>query len=259
MVVILPADALAGRKALVVGADSGIGLATARAYAVAGADVMMGGLDVAQGEANAAEIARDSGRTVAFHHVDVRKETQVADFVAAAIARLGGFDIAFNNAGIEGPSAPVQGIAIEDFDTLIAINLRGVWLGMKHQIPHLIARGGGAIVNTSSTAGVKAIPNVSIYTATKHAIIGLTKAAALELGPSNIRVNAIAPGPVETGLLRRMAAGRGNTTEMMEARLPLRRISAPEEIAASVVWLSSDAASYVTGSVLFADGGLTAT
>jgi len=259
---ILPADParpLLGKAALVVGADSGIGLATARAFAKAGAHVVMAGLREREGVDHAAAIAADTGHPASFVRVDVREEADVAAMVAAAVAHLGGLDIAFNNAGIEGPAGPIQDLRSEDFDALLAINLRGAWLGMKHQIPHLIARGGGVIVNTSSTAGTKAIPNVAIYTATKHAIIGLTKAAALELAPSGIRVNAIAPGPVDTGLLRRMVAGRNGTLESVKARTPLGRIADADEIAGTVTWLVSDAAANLTGTVLFSDGGLTAT
>lgn len=249
-----PARPLLGKAALVVGADSGIGLATAHAFSRAGARVVMAGLREKEGADHAAGIAGAS-----FVRADVRDEADVAAMVAIAVERLGGLDIAFNNAGIEGPAGPVQDLRTEDFDALLAINLRGAWLGMKYQIPHLIARGGGAIVNTSSTAGVKAIPNVAIYTATKHAIIGLTKAAALELAPSGIRVNAIAPGPVDTGLLRRMVAGRQGTLESVKARTPLGRIADADEIAGTVTWLASDAAANLTGTVLFSDGGLTAT
>ena len=138
----------------------------------------------------------------------------------------------------------------------MGVNLKGVWLGMKYQIPHMLAQGGGAIVNTASSAGVRAIANIAVYSATKHGVIGLTRAAALEVARSNIRINAVAPGSVDTGLLHRMIDGKIELSIIAE-QVPMGRISQPQEIAKTILWLCSDAASYVTAQVIVADGGLT--
>jgi NAD(P)-dependent dehydrogenase (short-subunit alcohol dehydrogenase family) len=251
------AYSLKNRRALVVGADSGIGLASARAIAGAGANLVMAGLDPDQGARNAVEIAERAGVEVAFLPVDVRQEDQVAAMVDEAARRLGGLDIAMNNAGIPGVSGAVQDIAAADFDNLFAINVRGAWLCMKYEIPHLLRAGKGAIVNLASTAALKGLPFAGPYAATKHAVAGLTKSAALELAPHNIRVNAIAPGPVNTGLLATMRVGRseagGKATQP-----PMGRISEPEEMTGAVVWLASDASSFVTGALISIDGGVMA-
>ena len=162
-----------------------------------------------------------------------------------------------NNAGIEGRFGPVHAATSEEFDRIIAVNLKGIWLGLKYEVPHMLEHGGGAIVNTASCAGIVGIANVGIYTASKHGVVGLTKAAALELARSHIRVNAVAPGPVDTGLLHRMLAGNIDVATIAEGN-PMGRVSAPEEIAEGIVWLCSDAASYVTGHTLAIDGGMTA-
>jgi NAD(P)-dependent dehydrogenase (short-subunit alcohol dehydrogenase family) len=150
----------------------------------------------------------------------------------------------------------VQDATSEDFDHVIGVNLKGIWHGLKVQIPHMLARGGGSIVNTASSAGVTGIANVALYTASKHAVVGLTKATALELAKANIRVNAVAPGPVNTGLLQRMIAGQIDIAKIAAA-VPMGRVSEPVETARAIVWLCSDAASYVTGHTLVVDGGLT--
>jgi NAD(P)-dependent dehydrogenase (short-subunit alcohol dehydrogenase family) len=248
---------LKGRRALVVGADSGIGLASARAIAKAGARLVMAGLDPDQGARNAAEIAGQAGTEVAFLPVDVRLEDQVAAMVEEAVRRLGGLDIAMNNAGVPGASGPIQSIAAADFDSLFAINVRGAWLCMKYEIPHLLQAGKGSIVNLASTAALKGLPYAAPYAATKHAVAGLTKSAALELAPHNIRVNAIAPGPVNTGLLVQMRADRSEVGGKA-THPPMGRISEPEEMTGAVVWLASDASSFVTGALISIDGGVMA-
>jgi len=203
------------------------------------------------------EARKQGARDIEFLEIDVRHATEVRKLVEKAAAQLGRIEIAINNAGTETRLVPVQETTEDEFYRVIDINLKGVWLGLKYQIPHMLAHGGGAIVNTSSTAGVTGIANIALYTATKHAIVGLTRAVALELAKSNIRVNAIAPGPVQTGLLSRMVAGKV-PIDAIAAQVPMGRICAPEEIAEAIIWLASDAASYVTGHTLLADGGLTA-
>lgn len=249
---------LANKTALVVGADTGIGLASARALAAAGASVVMAGLDAEAGDKLAASIAHEYKTNVSFVKVDVREEAQMAALIKTAVERLGRIDIALNNAGIEGPTGPVQDMSVADFDNMMAINVRGVWLGMKYQIPVMLEQGVGSIINMASTAGLKAIPNVAIYGTTKHAIVGLTKSAAIELAKKNIRVNAIAPGPVDTGLFNRMAAGRKETIESVRLRVPMARVSEPDEIANAVVWLGSDATLFMTGAIVSIDGGVVA-
>jgi NAD(P)-dependent dehydrogenase (short-subunit alcohol dehydrogenase family) len=176
--------------------------------------------------------------------------------VSRAAERFGRIHAAVNNAGIEGRFGPVQDLTESDFDRIISVNLKGIWLGLKYEIPHMLAHGGGAIVNTSSSAGVTGIANVAVYTASKHGVVGLTKATALELAQSKIRVNAIAPGPVNTGLLKRMVGGHIDLSVIAD-HVPMRRISEPEESAQAILWLCSDAASFITGHTLVVDGGLT--
>jgi NAD(P)-dependent dehydrogenase (short-subunit alcohol dehydrogenase family) len=250
-----PSD-LSGRTALVIGGTTGIGRAAVLAFAQAGANVVIAGLGVEDGRQTEAQ-ARQIGKAAEFLETDVRREADIERLMAFAAERFGRIHAAVNNAGIEGRFAPLQETTADDFDAIVGTNLRGVWLGLKHQIRHMLAHGGGAIVNTSSMAGVVGIPNIAIYGASKHGIIGLTKAAALELGRSNIRVNAIAPGAVDTGLLHRMVAGHVDV-DAIAASVPMGRIAQPAEIAQAIVWMCSDAASYLTGHTLCVDGGLTA-
>jgi NAD(P)-dependent dehydrogenase (short-subunit alcohol dehydrogenase family) len=194
---------------------------------------------------------------VAFMEIDVRRESDIRAVIELATNRFKRIEIAINNAGVETRLGPVQESSDEEFERIMGVNVRGTWLGLKHEIRHMLQHGGGSIVNTSSTAGVAGIAGVALYTASKHAIVGLTKSAALELASSNIRVNAVAPGPVRTGLLSRMLDGKVSI-EQIAARVPMARVSEPSEIAEAIVWLASEAASYVTGHTLIVDGGLTA-
>jgi NAD(P)-dependent dehydrogenase (short-subunit alcohol dehydrogenase family) len=244
-----------GKAALVIGGTSGIGWATARAFARAGAKVAVCGLAPDPAPEFERELREAGAPDAMFLPLDVRSAPAVECAVAAVVDRFGSFQIAVNNAGIEGPFGSLETLEPDDFDQLVSVNLRGVWCGMKYEILHMTGRG-GVIVNTSSTAGVKSIPNVSVYSATKHGIIGLTKGAALEQAANGIRVNAVAPGPVETGLLSRMVAGHIALDDIAKA-VPLGRISSPDEIAGAILWLASDAAAFVTGETLVIDGGMT--
>ncbi len=252
-----PIADLAGRGVLVIGATTGIGSATVLAAAACGARICFAGRGVEEGNAVAAEARRLGAETAAFMEIDVRQESEIRALLELAIARCGRIQVAINNAGVETALRPLQESSDEDYERVIGVNLRGTWLAMKHEIRHMLAEGGGSIVNTASTAGVTGIAGVALYTASKHAIVGLTKAAALELAQSNIRVNAVAPGPVRTGLLTRMLDGKLSVDEVA-ARVPMARVSEPLEIARAILWLASDAASYVTGHTLIVDGGLTA-
>ncbi len=245
-----------GRSALVIGGTTGIGRATAVAFARAGAKVAIAGLGAADGEAAAKEALNAGAPDAFFLETDVTKEAEVVRVVEAAAKRFGRIWAAVNNAGVECEYGPVQDRTVEEFDRLIAINLRGVFLGLRHQIPHMLAHGGGAICNTASQAGLTGLANVAIYTASKHGVVGLTKSAALEVARQGIRINAVAPGPIETGLLHRMVDGKVPIAAIAEDN-PMGRIAQPSEVAEAIVWLCSDAASYVTGHTLAVDGGMT--
>lgn len=246
---------LKGRRALVVGADSGIGLACAKAIAAAGAKLVIAGLNQAEGDKLAAAIAKETGSETSYVQADVRDEKQVAAMVEKAVARLGGLDIAMNNAGIPGTANEIQNVTAEDFDNLFAINVRGTFLGMKYEVPHMLKGGKGSIINLASTAALGGIPYVAHYGASKHAVAGLTKSAAIELATRGIRVNAIAPGPVDTGLLHGMRASRAAAGHPSNAKVPMERVAQPDEMAGAVVWLASDASSFVTGAIISIDGG----
>ena len=245
---------LNGKVAVITGAGSGIGRGIALALAQAGADILASDADGVHAE-ETAELVRKVGRRAVSNQADVRDRDQLEQMAELAMRELGGLHIAVANAGI-GRGGSILTMSEDDFDTQMGVNLKGVWLGMKYQIPHMLAKGGGAIVNTASSAGVTGIPNVALYTASKHGVVGLTKATALELAASKIRVNAVAPGPVDTGLLHRMIGGNIDVS-VIAGQVPMKRVSQPEETARAILWLCSDEASFVTGHTLVVDGGLT--
>ncbi len=246
----------AGKVAFVTGAGSGIGRATALAFAREGASVVVADASAQENQETARMIEEVGGRALAVT-CDVRQAEDVKRALDRTIETFGRLDVAFNNAGVEqGPAATAE-LTEEEWDRIVDTDLRGVFLCMKHEIPLLLKQGGGAIVNTSSGAGVKGFKGAA-YVAAKHGVVGLTKAAALEYAQANIRVNAVAPGIIDTAMMQRFTGGTPEGRQAVISQEPVGRMGKPEEIAAAVLWLCSDAASFVTGSVLVADGGQTA-
>jgi NAD(P)-dependent dehydrogenase (short-subunit alcohol dehydrogenase family) len=248
-----------GKVALVTGAASGIGRASARALAREGAAVVVADVDETGG-AETVRLIEDAGGRATFVRADVSREDDVREIVRAAVEGYGGLDCALNNAGVRGAIAPVAGYPLADWERALAVNLTGVFLCMKHEIPALLDRGGGSIVNTSSTFGLVAVAGLPAYVATKHAVAGLTKAAALEYATQGIRVNAVCPGVIDTPLLERLLddISGGNPEQAAEqfvAGEPVGRMGDPAEVAEAVVWLCSERSSFVTGVPMPVDGG----
>ena len=199
-----------------------------------------------------------TGAQAIFVATDVTQETQVQSMVAQAVARFGRLDCAFNNAGIEEEHMRIADCTEATFDRIMAVNVKGVWLCLKYQLAQMQQQGGGAVVNTASVAGLVGAPKMAAYTASKHAVLGLTKAAALEYGRRNIRVNAVCPGVIDTPMYARAVAADAAMGATVAALHPVGRIGQPEEVAAVVLWLCSEAASFVTGLAHTVDGGMTA-
>lgn len=241
---------------LITGALTGIGRATAQAFARTGASVVISGRHEDAGQAFAAEL-RCLGGEAEFVQADVRHEDEVRKLVDQTIERFGRLDVAVNNAGTEGHPGPVTEQTAETYAAAFDTNVLGTVLSMKHELRAMSAQRRGSIVNISSTMGHKAAPGASIYTASKHAVEGLTKAAALEGAEFGIRVNAVAPGPTETGMLKRFT-GTDDRKAGMIAGVPLKRAGAPQEIADAILFLASDQASFLTGQILSVDGGKSA-
>ena len=251
------AGRLDGKIALITGAGSGIGRASALTFAREGAKVAVADRLVDGGQ-ETVRMVEAAGGTASFIEVDVSDAASVEAMVNATVETYGRIDCAYNNAGIEGQVAPTDSYADDMFDKVIAVNLTGVWLCMKYEIPRLLEQGGGAIVNTASGAGLIGVAGLSAYVASKHGVIGLTKTAALEYAKSGIRVNAVCPGLIQTPMVERLTADQPQLGEALVAMEPVGRTGRPEEIAESVVWLCSDAASFVTGHAMSVDGGFVA-
>jgi NAD(P)-dependent dehydrogenase (short-subunit alcohol dehydrogenase family) len=246
----------AGKVAFVTGAASGIGRATALAFAREGASVVVADASERGSQEAARTIKEGGGRALAIR-CDVSQAEDVKAALDKTVETFGRLDYAFNNAGVEQPVMPAADLTEEEWDRIVDIDLRGVFLCMKHEIPLMLKQGGGAIVNTSSGAGVKGIAGQAAYCAAKYGVVGLSKAAALDYAKSNIRVNAVCPGIIETPMMDRFSGGTPEGRERVIAQEPVGRMGRPEEIAAAVLWLCSDATAFVVGHALVVDGGQT--
>lgn len=248
---------LNGKVAIITGGAGGIGRAAGKLFVSEGANVLL--VDLSEGALQDATTAIGSNR-VSYCVGDVTQPADNDTFVRVATERYGGVDIFLANAGIEGIVKPITDYDVETFDRVLAVNVRGVWLGLKSVIPALKDRGGGSIVITSSTAGVRASPGVSAYVTSKHAVIGLMRTAALECAPFNIRVNTVNPSPVETRMMRSLEEGfapgaSDAAREMIRNQIPLQRYGMPDDVAKLMLFLASDDSAFLTGSVYMVDGG----
>ena len=255
-----------GKIGLITGGAGGIGQAAARQFTAEGARVVLVDLDESALQSAVQSIGEDMASYVV---ADVTQPEQVQSYVNAAVERWGGIDIFLANAGIEGTLSPIPDYPIDIFDQVMAVNVRGVWLGLKYVIPVMRDRGGGSIVITSSTAGIGGSADISAYVTSKHAVIGLMRTAALECAPLGIRVNTVNPAPIETRMMRsleemRVAAADSSTVTVQQtkqataARIPLQRYGYPEEVAKLMLFLASDESSFCTGGVYMVDGGRSA-
>jgi NAD(P)-dependent dehydrogenase (short-subunit alcohol dehydrogenase family) len=239
---------------LVTGAGSGIGRASALALAATGAAVLVSDVDLAAAERTVAEIADQGGRAAA-NRCDVADPESVAAMVRACVHELGSLDFAVNNAGVVGAQVPLHEYDLADWHRIIAVNLTGVFLCMREQLTVMYAQGSGAIVNIASEAALKGSAADAVYTASKHGVAGITKTGALEAARRGVRINAVCPGVIETGILKGVIAEHPEVAARSERLMPIGRLGRPEEIAAAVVWLCSESASLVTGHLMAVDGG----
>ncbi len=252
------AGQLEGKVALVTGGSTGIGRAAALAFAMEGAKVVVGDVDPEGGEETINQVRGANGEGM-FVRTDVSRSEDVLALVAEIVKTYGSLDCAHNNAGVLGPLAPIPEYPEEDWNRVINTNVKGVWLCMKFEIAQMLKQGGGSIVNTASVAGlVGSRTGQSAYNASKHAVVGLTRTAALENAQKGIRVNVVCPGTTRTQMMDQFFDGRPDLEESVTAQYPIGRLGKPDEIAEAVVWLCSDAASFVTGHAFPVDGGFVA-
>ena len=243
-----------GKVAMITGGSTGIGRATALAFNNAGARVVLANPHNIEAGEDVVRVIHRRGGQALFVPADVTRAAEVAGLVARTIEHFGRLDYAFNNAGVGGPPASIVDTDEATWDTVLDVNLKGVWLCMKYEIPAMLPRG-GVIVNMASAAGLVGTPGLGAYTASKHGVVGLTKSAALEVAQAGIRVNAVCPGVIRTPMVEQAQELDPAFVAMMVARHPVGRIGTPEEVAAAVLWLCSDAAAFVTGIALPIDGG----
>lgn len=252
------ARTLEGKVALVTGGGTGIGRAASLAFAREGATVIVSDMNAETGK-ETAELVRAAGGAADFIRADVTKASDVVALVGATVSTHQRLDCAFNNAGIAGPIGSLTHEYPDNgWDHVLAVNLKGVWLCMRAEIPHMLAQGGGAIVNNASIWGLVGAPGAAAYVASKHGVAGLTRAAALEYAAKGIRINAVNPGTIRTPILEPFVAAMPDFVPVMTAKHPIGHIGSPEEVAEAVVWLCSDAASFVVVQNLPVDGGYTA-
>ena len=248
---------LTGKVAIVTGASAGIGRAAAVALAAEGAAVVVADVDVARGEEVVREIEAKGGDAL-FVRTDVTDDAEVEATLERTVEHFGGLDIAVNNAGIEGTPATTEACTPENWNRTLAVNLTGVWSCMRHELPRMLERGAGVIVNMSSIAGLVGFSTIPAYVASKHGVIGLTKTAALEFATQGIRVNAVCPGVIDTEMVERFTGGQPEAQAAMVDMEPVGRLGRPEEVAEAIVWLCSERSSFVTGQAIAVDGGFVA-
>jgi NAD(P)-dependent dehydrogenase (short-subunit alcohol dehydrogenase family) len=258
----MTAQRFEGRVVAITGAAGGIGREAALRFAIEGASVVAADLPGADLDTTV-RMVESAGGIVVAAAADVTDEEQVRAYVGLATSQFGGLDFLINNAGIEGPVTPLTETDARDFDRVLAVNVRGVWLGMKHAAPLIASRGGGAIVNLSSVAGLSGTPGIVAYGASKHAVIGMTKTAALEFAPLKIRVNAICPSPVETRMMRALEEGMNPADpaaahDLIAASIPLGRYGEPSDVVALMCFLCSNDAMFLSGTAIPIDGAMRA-
>jgi NAD(P)-dependent dehydrogenase (short-subunit alcohol dehydrogenase family) len=248
---------LEGKIALITGASSGIGQGAASVFARHGARLVLADINV-EGGAETVRLVQEAGGEAIFVKTDVSKAGEVEALIKQAVSHFGRLDCALNNAGLDGQIGATADCTEQNWDHVLAVNLKGVWLCMKYQIPQMLAQGGGAIVNTASVAGLVAYPGLCAYVASKHGVVGLTRAAALEYGKQHIRINAVCPGAIRTPLLENAIRQGVLTEEQAAAMEPIGRLGTVEEVGETAAWLCSGRASFMLGHALAVDGGWTA-
>ena len=251
-----PTGKFTGKVAFITGGGTGIGRATALAFAREGASVAVVGFTPEDNQETVRQIEQAGGRAIAAR-CDVTRAEDVQAALAQTIDAFGRLDYAFNNAGVEQQNASAAELEADEWDRVVGTNMRGLYLSLKYEIPLILKQGGGAIVNTSSGAGVIGIPNSLAYTGSKHGVIGMTRSAALDYAAQNLRINAVCPGYIDTPMMDRFTGGTPEGRAKVVAEEPIGRMGQPEEIADAVIWLCSDSSSFVVGHALVVDGGQT--